>query len=155
MRDTSSLGVPQVGIMSQNFTWWEVKQRGWTWSFLISSVWSLYGSYIMNIMLLVFTLNFQTTLVFSVVILLLFLAECLCVDFNCFDPEQLVEIAGRWWEPQSWHASLWLLTPVNNGVEFLNATNFIYVCNMWYYLLKLYALSLFWMLHCSSYKVPN
>lgn len=50
----------------------------------------------MNVMLLVFIINFQRTLVFSVVILLLFLAECLCVDFNCFDPKQLVEIAGRW-----------------------------------------------------------
>lgn len=32
----------------------------------------------------------------SVVILLLFLAECLCFDFNCFDLKQLVEIVGRW-----------------------------------------------------------
>lgn len=132
VRGMLSLGVPQIEVIrpAQNFTWQEVKQQIWTYS----SVSSLCRSCIVKFMLLVFTINFRTTLVFSQFTRhegFFFGWMFMCVHFNSFEPKQLVQITSRRWEPQSWHASIWLVTPVDNTVEFLNATDFIYVCNMW------------------------
>lgn len=139
---TLSLGVPQIEGMSPvtNFTWQEVQQQIRACSFLLSSVLSLYRTWAMKFVLLVFAVNFQTTHLFSwsyrhemcfLYFFFFFWIECSCVlIFNSFELKRVVQMTGRQWELWSHHANLWLATLLNSSVEFLNAIDFIYaICD--------------------------